>query len=291
VSTRHLQSVAVRQQLYVGSSVGSMVQSLVCPAGVACQYRFCVVESHTDVRICTFENRRSSLVMSTQGENMKRLSTLVAALLVVLAACGGASDTVTEDVGDQTETTQVDTTQAVDDDGVTEETTPPADDSGDENADDSNDAEGEGPSTATVTLGDETYDFSTEGAPVAQCRTDLFGIYSVQLPLIDENGAIADGSVAIVALREGTDPETVGEVNSVRLDIGDEIWLADEASEVLTQTEGFEPGMSQVESVEIEGRTVRGTATFIRQGSLFGGGEVETLTGTFEATCGEERIT
>lgn len=47
--------------------------------------------------------------------------------------------------------------------------------------------------------------------------------------------------------------------------------------------------MSQVDSVEIDGSTVRETATFVRQSSLFGGGEVETMTGTFEATCGEER--
>lgn len=223
---------------------------------------------------------------------MRRLVTGVTVALVVLAACGGdTADTEPEDVGEPPETTQADTNQPADDDDGADETTLPAEDGGDDGSDSSDDSEGEGPSTATVTLGDETYDFSTEGAPVAQCLTDLFGIFSVQLAMVDESGAIADGSVAIVALREGTDPETVGEVNSVRLDIADEIWLADEASEVLTQVEQFEPGMSQVESVEIEGRTVRGTATFIRQGSLFSGGEVETMTGTFEATCGEERTT
>ncbi|MGD2060496.1 MAG: hypothetical protein PVF87_06505, partial [Acidimicrobiia bacterium] len=95
--------------------------------------------------------------------------------------------------------------------------------------------------------------------------------------------------VAIIALREGTDPEVVGEVNSVEIDVGDDTWVADEADEVLTQTEGFEPGMSQVDSVAIDGRTVSGTATFVRQNSLFGGGDAETMTGTFEATCGEER--
>lgn len=46
--------------------------------------------------------------------------------------------------------------------------------------------------------------------------------------------------------------------------------------------------MSQVDSVEIDGSTVRETATFVRQSSLFGGGEVETVTGRFEATCGEK---
>ena len=50
------------------------------------------------------------------------------------------------------------------------------------------------------------------------------------------------------------------------------------------------PGCSQVDSVEIDGSTVRGTATFVRQFSVIGGGEPETMTGTFEATCGEERL-
>lgn len=107
--------------------------------------------------------------------------------------------------------------------------------------------------------------------------------------MVDDSGAVADGSVAITVLHEDTDPEVVGEVNSVRLDAGDETWVGDEADEVLTQVEQFEVGMSQVDSVEIDGRSVRGSATFVRQGSLFGGGEVETMTGTFEATCGEER--
>jgi hypothetical protein len=201
--------------------------------------------------------------------------------MLLIAACGGDSGEDATDGGDQPGATQGETTPPpADDDDGSEETTPPSDDAGD----DSSDSEGSGPSTATVTIGDETYNFSTEGAVVAQCLTDLFGIFSVQLPMVD-----GDGSVAIVALREGTDPETVGEVNSVEVDAGDNTWVADEADDVLTQTEQFEPGMSQVDSVEIDGRTVRGTATFVLQSSLFAGGEVETMTGTFEATCGEER--
>lgn len=47
---------------------------------------------------------------------------------------------------------------------------------------------------------------------MAQCLTDLFGIFSVQLPMVDESGAPADGGVRIVALHEGTDSEQVQEV-------------------------------------------------------------------------------
>lgn len=213
-----------------------------------------------------------------------RLLTLTISMGLLIAACGGNSgDEVNDTSSDPTGTTQVGTTQpAADDDDGSDETTPPAPD------DDSGGSEGSGPSTATVTLGDETYDFSTEGAAVAQCLTDLFGIFSAQLPLVDDSGTPADGSVSIVVLHEGTDPETVGEVNSVRLDV-EETWVADEADMMFEQSDVLEPGMSQVDSVEFDGRTVRGTATFFRQGSLFGGDEVETMTGTFEATCGEER--
>lgn len=220
-----------------------------------------------------------------------RFLALMMGLVLFIAACGGdTGDDVTDNGGDQVDTTRADTTQPeADDDGDPGETTPPPEDGEGDDGDEPSDSEGSGPSTATVTIGDETYNFSTEGAPVAQCLTDLFGIFSIQLPMVDDSGAQTGGNVAIVVLREGTDPDTVGEVNSVRVDTGDQTWMADEADEVLTQTEQFEPGMSQVDSVEIDGRTVRGTATFVRQGSLFGGGEVETMTGMFEATCGEER--
>ena len=220
---------------------------------------------------------------------MRRLMVL-AGVLLLLSACGDDGDTAPADVGDETAATEGSAT-APDVDGDPEETTAPADDSADAAADGGEDSEGEGPSMATVTLGGDTYEFSTEGASVAQCLPDLFGAFSVQLPMIDDSGAIADGAVTILAVREGTDLAATGEVNSVRFDLGDEIWVADEASEVLTGLEQFEPGTSQVESVEIEGRTVRGTATFLRQDSLFGEGDVETVSGTFEATCGEDRTT
>lgn len=209
---------------------------------------------------------------------MRRVIIISMALLLALAACGGDTGRDSASNGDQTTTGAVNTTQP-EGGGASDETTPPSGDDGG-----SDDSEGSGPSTATVTLGDETYEFSTEGAIVAQCLTNLFGIFSVQLPAVD-----GDGGVAIVALREGTDPETVGEVNAIEVDLGDETWVADEGDDMFDQFEQLEPGMSQVDSVEIDGRTVRGTATFYRRNSLFGGGDVETLTGTFEATCGEER--
>jgi hypothetical protein len=229
--------------------------------------------------------------------DVRRLGMMMAALILVLAACGGSDD------GSDDEDTSAETTQsaaapaadsessgsASDETAATEapaETTTVATDAPDTgDAGGGEDEEGSGPSTASVTLAGETYEFSTEGAIVAQCLTDLFGIMSVQLPMVDGG----DGGVSIVALREGTDPEVVGEVNSVEVSIGDDDWIADEADDLYEMSDQLEPGMSQVDSIEIDGRTVRGTATFVRQNSLFGSDEPETLTGSFEATCGEER--
>lgn len=219
---------------------------------------------------------------------MRVLALIVGALLVVTACGGDSGEADTDDGGDQSATTQAETTEAPSDDAGSDETTA-ATEAPDTDSGEDTDSEGTGPSTATVTLGDQTYEFSTEGAIVAQCLTDLFGIFSVQLPMIDDSGAMADGGVAIIALREGTDPEVVGEVNAVSVDVGDEKWVADEADDLFQQSDLLEPGMSQVDSVTVDGRTVSGTATFVRQSSLFGGGEAETMTGTFEATCGEER--
>lgn len=217
---------------------------------------------------------------------MKRWMFLLAVLSLVVAACGDSGDA--DDSGDDpVATTQADTggDSGDEEDAPPETSAPEAEPEGD-----SDDSEGSGPSTATVTLGGETYNFSTEGAIVAQCQTDMFGVYSVQLPMVDDSGAPAEGGVSIVILLEGTDPETIGEVNSVEVAVGDEDWVADEADDLYVQTEGLEPGMSQVDSVEFDGRTVRGTATFVRNLSLFGDNEPEVVTGTFEATCGEERL-
>lgn len=218
---------------------------------------------------------------------MKKWIVFLALLSMVLAACGGSDDSGAEDVDEDTATTLADTEEESDSEETPTETTAATGE--DSDGADAGDSEGSGPSTATVTIGDETYNFSTEGAAVAQCQTDMFGIFSVQLPRIDDSGASADGAITIVALREGTDPDEIGEVNAVEISVDDEDWIADEADMIFELYDVMEPGMSQVDSVEIDGSTVRGTATFVREFSLFGD-EPEVVTGTFEATCGEERI-
>lgn len=217
---------------------------------------------------------------------MLKFLLVTGALLLPLAACGGSDDSSNESSANESSADGTTQTQTPPDgggtvaEGGTDATTPapPAEDSG-------GDSGGSGPSTAMVTIGGETYNFSTEGASIAQCKTDLFGVFVAQLPMVD-----GDGNVNVVVLREGTDPEVVDQGNAVRLSVGDDDWIAEELGDLFESSDALQPGMSQVDSVEVDGSTVRGTATFVRQLSLFTGGEPETMTGTFEATCGEERI-
>jgi hypothetical protein len=218
--------------------------------------------------------------------NMKKLLVVCGAMLLPLAACGGSDDSSGDSDADGTGDAAT-ATEAPPPDGDTdgtvaepaaEATTPPSEDDG-------GDSGGTGESTATATIDGVTYEFSTEGAVVAQCQTDMFGVFSVQLPGVD-----GDSGIGIIALLEGTDPAVVEQVNAVQVSVGDDDWIADESSDLFDMSDALQPGMSQVDSVEIDGSTVSGTATFVRQLSVFGGGEPETVTGTFEATCGEERL-
>ena len=215
---------------------------------------------------------------------MGKMLMIGAALALTLAACGSDDDSDSDGGDDAATPTQVPAGDGTGDDGEAADAA--GGDGGAEADVGSDDGDGSGPSTATVTIdGVGTFEYSTEGAVVAQCLTDLFGIFSIQLPDVD-----GDGSFKLVALREGTDPDVVGEVDAVEIDTGDDDWVADEA-DMIYDAPNMEPGMSQVDSIEIDGRTVSGTATFTRQLSVYSGGEVETATGTFEATCGEERTT
>lgn len=203
---------------------------------------------------------------------MRRLLVLLVAVLLVAAACGGGS---TDDGSDDVGNDAAPSTEAPDDGGGNDDSPPAteAEDSG---------SGGSGPSSASVTIGDDTYEFSTEGALVAQCLSDLFGIMSVQLPLADGG----DGFISITALHEGTDPAVVEQINSVLVEIGDDKWTADPES-VSWNGDPETAAMSYVESVEVSGSTLNGTASFVGFDNTTR--ERMTVIGTFEATCGEER--
>ena len=205
---------------------------------------------------------------------MRRSWMILAVLALLVAACGG--DSGSEDDPEDNQSTP--TTAVADDSEEPPPTAPPPNTSGDDDGDPS---DGTGPSTATVTIGDETYEFSSEGALVAQCLPDLFGTMSVQLPLVGDNSA----SISLFALHEGTDPSVVGQNNAIEVSLPDANWVAD-PEDVRVEGNADYEGISQVDSVEVSGNSVTGTATFVNTDSV---GEVESATGTFEATCGEER--
>ena len=205
------------------------------------------------------------------GSEMRRLMVLFVVVLLVLAACGGESteDGVSDESGDQPTATQPA------DDGGSADQAPPATEA------ENDDSGGDGPSTATVTIGDETYEFSSEDAALGQCLPDLFGIMAVNLPLADGG----DGRIDIIALHEGTDPVEVEQTNRVHVEIGDFDWFADPLEIRLGPDEA---ALSQVESVAVDGSTLTGTASFV--GRDITTQEWVSMSGTFEATCGEERL-
>jgi len=203
---------------------------------------------------------------------MRRMMVLLGGVLLVAAACGGGSTEDGGNGGDQPTATQPADDGGADNSASEDQAPPPTESAG-----------GEGPSTATVTIGDMVYEASSEGALVAQCLPNFFGIMSVQLPLV--NGG--DGSIQIVALHEGTDPVEMEQDNQVIVIIGDAVWVAEPDEFRFGLAEAPLSSVSRVESVEFNGSTVTGTATFVgRENNLQ---EWVSMTGTFEATCGEER--
>ena len=204
---------------------------------------------------------------------------LFVVFLLIGAACGGGSTDDGGNGGDQTTATQpadsgggqTTTTQPADNGGGQTTATQPADD----------DSGGDGPSTATVTIGNETYEFSSDDALIAQCLPDLFGTMVVNLPLADGG----DGRIEIVALHEGTDLAVVEVDNRVHITIGDFDWWADPL-EINLQPD--EIALSRVESVEINGSSLTGTASFVGRDLTVR--ERVSMSGTFEATCGEPRL-
>ena len=187
---------------------------------------------------------------------MKRVLALFLLMSLLVAACGG-------DGGTDEDPEEPGTTQAESNDDDSDDSPPTTSDVNDDE-DDSGD-EGEGPSTATVTLGDETYEFSSEGAMVAQCLPDLFGIFVIQVPMADGG----DGSISLQILREGTDPSVVEQNNAIEVSIGDVDWIADPENFNILDNPDVPAGQSEVLTAEVDGRTVRGTANFAGSQTVF----------------------
>ena len=217
---------------------------------------------------------------------MRRLSGALIPLLLAVGACGGSSDSNTE-----TNTrSESGTTTAVEDtaaDTTTGETAP-------------DDGAAAGSSQATVTLNGETYRFGESDFVGQRCTPDLFGVFAVQLKMVDEAGVAdpAGSELFLTLLSEDADPDFVaGSVdakNRIEVTFRDsaagearEHWIADEE---VFDTIDLDPGTSQVDEYSIDGNTATGSATFYEtfsEGEYFAGNADSYLvaTGEFEVTC------
>ena len=139
--------------------------------------------------------------------------------------------------------------------------------------------------TATVTIGDETWEFTLpEGHPIATCDADFFGGFVAWLTT---GGAdIAEPTDWMSTTLPGgdfTDPPTF----TVKLAVsGDAEWIADET--IYEQYAGLPDGLG-VTSFSIDGTTASGAATFLEQESVYqfnaGNGDLIVADGTFTVTC------
>lgn len=211
---------------------------------------------------------------------MRRVLTLSLVMLLLVAACGGGSgdegtdEPATEGNGGQTATTDADT----DDSGQTPTT---AATSGTDSDDQGSSVD---VSVGTVTVAGETYHFADTGFPGLQCMPSSFNVaFLAALRQVDENGGELDGSLSVGIPFKGEE-ETAGIMPELDASVGDLDWIANPEHADLN---GIPAGSSQVDSYEIDGDTVTGTATFYEENSSYGDGDLVVEQGTFEVTCAE----
>lgn len=213
---------------------------------------------------------------------MRRVLTLSLMMLLLVAACGGGSsdegtsEPAAEGNGDQTATTASD---AGDDDSSQTPTTETPTTAGSDDQASSVDA-----SVGTVTVAGETYHFADTGFPGLQCMPSSFNVaFLAALRQVDENGGELQGSLTVGIPFKGAE-ETAGILPELDASVGDLEWIANQEHADLN---GIPAGSSQVDSYEIDGNTITGTATFYERNSSYGGGDLVVEQGTFEVTCSE----
>lgn len=204
---------------------------------------------------------------------MRRLW-ILAIFALVLAACGGGEADPTNDTETPGTTAQgaPATTQGNDSSSATTEA--PSDGGGSSG----------GVSTGTVTIGNETYEYEDTGFPGLRCDPDAFGV-AFLAALQSSEGAV-DGKIGslVVGIPFKGEEATAGILPELSASVGDLDWQANEAR---AAERDIPAGSSQVDSYEIDGNTISGTATFYEENSSFSGGDLVVEKGTFEVTCVE----
>ena len=208
---------------------------------------------------------------------MKRL-TLLAVVVLVVAACGGGSggDSTVSTASGGTETTaaagtDITAAPSPDDTDPAATTTAPPDDGG---------GAVEGAGIGTATIAGVTYEFGDLGRPGLQCMPSSFGVaFLAALDATDGRG----GAIVVGIPFEGEE-DTAGILPELGVSGDDLEWMANEAR---AAEQGIPAGSSQVDSYEINGNTISGSATFVEVNSTYGASAADFVveTGTFEVTC------
>ena len=196
---------------------------------------------------------------------MRRLAGIYVAMTLALVGCGTSAgdDTTSEPpASSQDVAASAEASAAKSDDGPGASVNP-----------DDPFGFGKEANTATVTIGDETYEFSNlycvtmGGALGAQTIGAGLGVH-IDLPPMDWETST-----------DGWDPP------SVSVD-GDDPYLDLRAGGDFIQYDNrLDPSMSQVESFDSDGHHATGTATFIDYNALTVSGEITPMAGSFEVTC------
>jgi hypothetical protein len=203
---------------------------------------------------------------------------LFAAAAVLIAACGGDDRSDSDDPAttpapaSATETTQAAAPGiTVADDIATEEGS----------------SVSSGTNVAVVTIGEHRYEFDVTPGAIQRCDPDFFAAFWAI-------GAAPDGSGLWLLLPPPGDPN---HEDPPTVEVSDETndldWVANPENSALGLLPDAEPGQSQVDSWDVDGNTVTGTATFIEENAVFGavggvGDAPEPVVGTFEVVCAGE---
>lgn len=203
-------------------------------------------------------------------------NTMVLAVVLVLFAAGCGGGEASDD--DVTATTAPTATTT----GGSADATTTTTDDGDEPAPPSGDA-----NVATVSIAGTDYVFDVTPDAIYRCDPDFFGAFWAIGVSADGSG----GGLELLLPPEGD--ENFDDPPSIKVsdDTNDLEWRADpEFWETYDQLAALPIG---VDSWEVDGATVTGTATFLESNAGFAfiggtGDEPEPTPGTFSVTCAEE---
>ncbi len=216
----------------------------------------------------------------------RRLGMLAAVMALVVAACGGSSDA-------ETGTSSTTATPGVESptDGTSNDADGDTGTSGDdgtqgivEQAEQLLDEFSGDGGAATITIGDETWEFTFyDSVPIASCNADFFGGFLAVLTSGDDIMVPFDQVMITLPGGDFKDPPEI----HLNLKVSDDAeWIADET--IYENNPDLPPGIG-VTSFTIDGQGASGTATFYQEESYFqanaGTGDLVMMDGTFEVVC------